>query len=94
LLAERAGWVKYGKSAISQAVAEMYAAQGRLAASFFFLQGAGNRSVITGLIPTIASQLSVSFAATKPFIQSKFKVPSRLALALPVNRFRTSSRDW
>ena len=67
-------WLKgpagYGKSAISQQVAEMYAARGRLAASFFFLRGAENRSVISGLIQTIAHQLSVSVSATKPFLQS------------------------
>lgn len=67
-------WLKgpagYGKSAISQEVAEIYAAKERLAASFFFLQGAGNRSVIAGLISTIANQLTVSVPATKPFIQS------------------------
>ena len=57
-----------GKSAISHAVAELYAAKGRLAADFFFLRGAGNRSKIAGLIPTLAYQLSISLPRTKSFI--------------------------
>ncbi|KIM71982.1 hypothetical protein PILCRDRAFT_34471, partial [Piloderma croceum F 1598] len=58
-----------GKSAVSQTVAELCDASGRLAASFFFLQGAGDRSRIAGLIPTLAYQLSISIPTTKPFIQ-------------------------
>src|ERR1700734_973783 len=58
------------KSAIAQAIAEPYAAQSRLAASFFFLRGAGNRSIIGRLIPTISHQLSIAIPATKPFIQN------------------------
>jgi len=57
-----------GKSAISHAIAELYAAKGRLAADFFFFRGAGNRSRIAGLIPTLAYRLSISFPATKSFI--------------------------
>lgn len=58
-----------GKSAISQTIAERCSANGRLAASFFFFRGAGERSRITDFIPTLAYQLSVSIPATKPFIQ-------------------------
>jgi adenylate kinase family enzyme len=57
-----------GKSAISHAIAELYAAKGRLAADFFFFRGAGNRSRIAGLIPTLAYRLSISLPATKSFI--------------------------
>jgi hypothetical protein len=46
----------------------LYAAKGRLAADFFFFRGAGNRSRIAGLIPTLAYQLSISLPATKSFI--------------------------
>jgi hypothetical protein len=59
----------YGKSAIAQAIVERYATQNRLAASFFFLRGAGSRSSIARVISTIAHQLSVSLPAVKPFIQ-------------------------
>jgi hypothetical protein len=58
-----------GKSAVSQTVAELCDASRRLAASFFFLRGAGDRSRITRLIPTLAYQLSISIPATKSFIQ-------------------------
>ena len=57
-----------GKSAISHAIAELYTAKGRLAADFFFFRGAGNRSKIAGLIPTLAYQLSVSRPATKSLV--------------------------
>ncbi|TFK31584.1 hypothetical protein BDQ12DRAFT_671754 [Crucibulum laeve] len=46
-----------GKSAVSQTIAERYAP--RIAASFFFLRGAGLRSQIQKLIPTLAYQVSV-----------------------------------
>ena len=59
----------YGKSAIAQAIAERYAAQGRLGASFFFLRGAGDRSTISRVIPTISHQLSITVPATKSLIQ-------------------------
>jgi hypothetical protein len=58
-----------GKSAISQSIAERYAATYSLAASFFFFRGAGDRSKITRFIPTLAYQLSLSIPATKPWIQ-------------------------
>jgi hypothetical protein len=57
-----------GKSAISHTIAELYAAKGRLAADFSFFRGAGNRSKIAGLIPTLAYRLSISLPATKSFI--------------------------
>jgi hypothetical protein len=48
---------------------ELCDASHRLAASFFFLRGAGDRSRIACLIPTLAYQLSISIPTTKPFIQ-------------------------
>ncbi|KIM71709.1 hypothetical protein PILCRDRAFT_750317 [Piloderma croceum F 1598] len=62
-----------GKSAVSQTVAEFCDAHHRLAASFFFLRGAGDRSRIARLIPTLAYQLSISIPATKPFIQQMLR---------------------
>jgi len=62
-----------GKSAISQTIAEWYAGKNRLAGNFFFLRGAGDRSVIARLIPTLAHQLSISVPATKPLILQVLK---------------------
>jgi hypothetical protein len=45
------------------------AEDGILAASFFFKRGAGDRSRITGLIPTLAYQLARSIPGTKQSIQ-------------------------
>ena len=58
----------YGKSALSQTIAERYADKGRLLGSFFFLRGTGDRSHITRLIPTLAHQISIFVPATKPLI--------------------------
>ncbi|TFK33190.1 hypothetical protein BDQ12DRAFT_738946 [Crucibulum laeve] len=63
-----------GKSAISQTIAERYAP--RIAASFFFLRGAGLRSQIQQLILTLAHQASVySLAASKSIIKALKKEP-------------------
>ena len=58
-----------GKSAVSKSISAWCDVRNRLAASFFFLRGAGNRSSITRFIPTLAYQLSISIPATKPLIQ-------------------------
>ena len=58
-----------GKSAVSQTIAQHYDDKGRLLASFFFLRGAGDRSIITRLIPTLAYQLSISMPATARLIR-------------------------
>ena len=63
----------YGKSALSQTIAERYADKGRLLGSFFFLRGAGDRSHIARLIPTLAHQISISVPATKPLIDRAFE---------------------
>ena len=55
----------YGKSALAQTIAEHYAAKDRLLGSFFFLRGAGERSHISRLIPTLAYQISLSVPAAK-----------------------------
>ncbi|TEB25324.1 hypothetical protein FA13DRAFT_1817511, partial [Coprinellus micaceus] len=56
------GYAGCGKSAISQAVAEQLALEGRLAASFFFFRGSGDRSKTSRFVNTIAHQL----ARTRP----------------------------
>ena len=63
----------YGKSALSQTIAERYAAEGRLLGSFFFLRGAGERSHISRLIPTLAHQISLSIPATKPLVEKALR---------------------
>ena len=60
----------YGKSALAQTIAECYAAEGRLLGSFFFLRGAGERSHISRLIPTLADQISCTVCGTKLLIAS------------------------
>ena len=60
----------YGKSAVAQTVAERYAKEGRLLGCFFFLRGAGERSHISCLIPTLAHQLSLSLPAVKPLLEN------------------------
>ena len=55
----------YGKSAVAQTIAERYAAKGCLLGCFFFLRGAGERSHISRLIPTLAYQISLSVPAVK-----------------------------
>lgn len=57
-----------GKSALSQTIAELLATSERLAASFFFFRGAGERSKIAHFIPTLVYQLSLSVPSTKPLI--------------------------
>ena len=42
---------------------------GRLLGSFFFLRGAGERSHISRLIPTLAYQISLSVPAVKPLLE-------------------------
>ena len=59
----------YGKSALAQTIAECYAAEGRLLGSFFFLRGAGERSHISRLIPTLAHQISLTVPGTKLLIE-------------------------
>ncbi|TEB25607.1 hypothetical protein FA13DRAFT_1148620 [Coprinellus micaceus] len=54
------GYAGCGKSAISQAVAEQLALEGRLAASFFFFRGSGNRSKAFQFVNTLAHQLALA----------------------------------
>ncbi|KIM84580.1 hypothetical protein PILCRDRAFT_388485 [Piloderma croceum F 1598] len=58
-----------GKSAVSQTVAEWCDEQDRLASSFFFFRGSGDRSKIERFIPTLSYHLSISVPSTTPFIQ-------------------------
>ena len=63
----------YGKSAVAQTIAERYAAKGRLLGCFFFLRGAGERSHISRLIPTLAHQISLSVPAVKPLLEKALR---------------------
>ena len=63
----------YGKSAVAQTIAERYAAKGRLLGCFFFLRGAGERSHISHLIPTLAHQISLSVPAVKPLLEKALR---------------------
>ncbi|KZP09397.1 hypothetical protein FIBSPDRAFT_964012 [Athelia psychrophila] len=59
----------FGKSAISQTVAELCARDGTLIASFFFLRGAGGRSEFTRFITTLSFQITISIPETKAIIE-------------------------
>ncbi|KAG6824071.1 hypothetical protein H0H87_012602, partial [Tephrocybe sp. NHM501043] len=59
----------FGKSAIMQTVAERLHEKGNLAASFFFLRGAGARSQFTRVIATMAYHISHSIPDSQPLIQ-------------------------
>lgn len=63
----------YGKSAISQSIAEICASKGILAATYFFLRGAGARSDLRYLITTLAYQLTLFVPTTKPAIESALR---------------------
>ncbi|EGO01134.1 hypothetical protein SERLA73DRAFT_105666 [Serpula lacrymans var. lacrymans S7.3] len=60
----------FGKSTIAQSVAEWCARERRLAASFFFFRGTGNRDNISHLIPTLTFQLSTCIKTIKPLIEN------------------------
>ncbi|KZP22816.1 hypothetical protein FIBSPDRAFT_952631 [Athelia psychrophila] len=63
----------FGKSALSQTIAERCATEHILAASFFFLRGAGARSGFNLFIMTLAYQLSLSFPSTRPAIEAALR---------------------
>ncbi|KAF7975410.1 hypothetical protein HWV62_9643 [Athelia sp. TMB] len=59
----------FGKSAVSQTVAEACARDGTLAASFFFLRGAGGRSKIDHFITTLAFQITISVPGFRSLVE-------------------------
>lgn len=59
----------FGKSAVSQSITELCVRDGALAASFFFLRGAGGRSSIRHFITTLAFQITVSVPELKPIVE-------------------------
>ncbi|KAF5335929.1 hypothetical protein D9611_006248 [Ephemerocybe angulata] len=72
------GYVGCGKSAIAQTVAEKYAADGRLAASFFFFRGSGHRSRMGKFVATIASQVATAIPSTGKVIKAALKAHAGL----------------
>ena len=63
----------YGKSAVARTIVEHYASKDRLLGCFFFLRGAGERSHISRLIPTLAHQISLSVPAVKPLLEKALR---------------------
>ncbi|KAG6850751.1 hypothetical protein H0H87_001828, partial [Tephrocybe sp. NHM501043] len=61
-----------------QTVAERLDEKGNLAASFFFLRGAGARSKFTHVIATIAYHISHSIPNSQPLIQQAFQADPTL----------------
>ncbi|KAF5331913.1 hypothetical protein D9611_008914 [Ephemerocybe angulata] len=72
------GYVGCGKSAIAQEVAEHYARKKRLAASFFFFRGSGDRNRTGRFAPTIAHQLAGAIPSTSRFIETNVKAHAGL----------------
>ncbi|KAF6752678.1 hypothetical protein DFP72DRAFT_448948 [Ephemerocybe angulata] len=72
------GYVGCGKSAIAQAVAETFARRKRLAASFFFFRGAGDRGTTSRFAATIASQVAAMIPSTAPYIAAALKAHAGL----------------
>ncbi|KAF6745656.1 hypothetical protein DFP72DRAFT_46912 [Ephemerocybe angulata] len=72
------GYVGCGKSAIAQAVAERYAGKKRLAASFFFFRGSGDRSRVARFAATVASQVAASIPSTASTIEAAAKAHAGL----------------
>ncbi|KIM77982.1 hypothetical protein PILCRDRAFT_11641, partial [Piloderma croceum F 1598] len=70
-------------------VAERYAAKSILLGSFFFLRGAGGRSTITRLIPTLAYQLSNSLPATEPLIRDVIRGEPAITRQSLKHQFKT-----
>ncbi|KAH7921578.1 WD40 repeat-like protein [Leucogyrophana mollusca] len=62
------GMAGSGKSAIAQSVAEHYARQKRLAASFFFSRRESERCNTRHFFPTLASQIMAYIPSTRPTI--------------------------
>jgi len=62
-----------GKSALSQTVGEYCDSTNKMAASFFFMRGAHNRSTVTHLVPTLAYQLSISVPGMRPLLEQALK---------------------
>lgn len=62
------GYVGCGKSAIAQTIAENFDKENRLAGSFFFFRGMGDRSKSSRFAVTLAWQLAKTIPATIPLI--------------------------
>ncbi|KAH7927519.1 WD40 repeat-like protein [Leucogyrophana mollusca] len=71
-----------GKSAVAQSVAERYAGQQRLAASFFFSRRELERSTTQHFFPTIACQIMAFMPSIKPAIvaalDKDYTIPSKV----------------
>ncbi|KIJ08710.1 hypothetical protein PAXINDRAFT_172813 [Paxillus involutus ATCC 200175] len=71
-----------GKSAVSQTVAEKYASQKRLAASFFFSRRDIERRTTRHFFPTIATQFLSSIPSVRPAIvaalEQDYMIPSKV----------------
>jgi hypothetical protein len=82
-----------GKSAISSTIAEMCAANNRLAGSFFFLRGAGSRSKITHFISTLAYNLAIFIPDTKPYIERVLQTDQCILCRTPERQFQQLIAD-
>ncbi|OAR01330.1 hypothetical protein LLEC1_06464, partial [Akanthomyces lecanii] len=70
------GMAGTGKSTISRTVAESFAAQGRLGASFFFKRGEADRGTIAKFFPTLAADLVHRIPTIAPYIKDALDADS------------------
>jgi len=77
----------FGKSSIARTIC---AGQQKLAASFFFLRGAGDRSKIARFIRTLAYHISVSIPATQPLLEDALRVIHSCS----INRWKINFRNY
>lgn len=82
------GAAGFGKSAIARTTAGYCLKKKKLVGSFFFLRGSGDRSKISGLIPTLAFHLSQSVPDTKPFIEKRLREEPNILLQPAAYQFQ------
>ena len=73
------GMAGTGKSTIARTVAQSFADQGRLGASFFFKRGEGDCGAASKLFTTIAADLMIRIPAMKPTIRMAIDMDSAIA---------------
>ncbi|RXW20233.1 hypothetical protein EST38_g5623 [Candolleomyces aberdarensis] len=72
------GFAGCGKSAVSLKIAEVFEESGRLLASYFFFQKAGDRSTMNRFVVTLASQMASTLPATVPLIEAALEADAGL----------------
>lgn len=82
------GPVGCGKSAILQTISEEFSEKRKLLGSFFFFRGHGDRSRISRLAVTLASQMAVAIPKTAPLVEATLRQPFGLQGASVTAQFQ------